>query len=340
MIDLRSDTVTKPTDEMRRVMAAAEVDDDVLGYDPTVRRLELRTADILGKDDALFVPSGTMANQIAVKTHTVPGDEIILEAESHIFWYEAGAPAAISGVMCRCVRGERGVFTADDVRLAVRDDDVHFPRTSLVCVENTHNRGGGKVWPVEQVAEVAAAARRANLKLHLDGARLWNAAVASGIAEADYARHFDSVAVCFSKGLGAPVGSAIAGDPDFIAKGRRFRKMFGGGMRQAGIIAAGALYALEHNRHRLVEDHANAKRLAEGLAEIDGIEIDPATIETNLVYFRVRTMPAAELAMKLQAEGILLLGGNGACRAVPNLMTSTKDIDTVLAAIARIMKNR
>ena len=337
MIDLRSDTVTKPSQAMREAMASAEVDDDVLGHDPTVQKLEQRTAELLGKDAALFVPSGTMANQLAIKTLTTGGDEIIIEADSHIFWYEAGAPAVISGVMCHRVQGDRGVFTAADVRQAIRGQDIHFPRTSLVCVENTHNRGGGKVWPIDQIADVAAAAREAKLKLHLDGARLWNASVASGISEAEYAEHFDSVSVCFSKGLGAPVGSAIAGDADFITLAKRFRKMFGGGMRQAGVIAAGAIYALANNRDRLADDHANAKRLAEGLAGIDGIEVDPAEIETNLVYFQVPGR-AAEFSAGLEAEGVLLLGDGDRCRAVPNLMTSAADIDAAIAAAAKVMK--
>jgi len=338
MIDLRSDTVTKPSDAMRSAMASAAVDDDVLGHDPTVLELEERTAELLGKEAALFVPSGTMANQLAIKTHTVPGDEIIIEADSHIFWYEAGAPAVISGVMCHRVVGDRGVFTADDVHGALRGQDVHYPRTSLVCVENTHNRGGGKVWPMERIAEIATTAREAGLKMHLDGARLWNASAASGIAEGQYAEHFDSVAVCFSKGLGAPVGSAIAGDAAFIALAKRFRKMFGGGMRQAGIIAAGALFALDHNRDRLAEDHANAKRLAEGLAGIKGIEIDPADIETNLVYFGVADGRADELVANLEAEGVSLLGSGDSCRAVTNLMVSAADIETTLAAVAKVMR--
>jgi len=322
---------------MRAAMAAAEVDDDVLGHDPTVQRLEEMTAALLGKAAALFVPSGTMANQLAIKTHTVPGDEIIIEADSHIFWYEAGAPAVVSGVMCHRVQGDRGVFTADQMREAVRGRDIHYPRTSLVCLENTHNRGGGKVWPIEQIAEVTAAARDVGAKTHLDGARLWNASVASGIAEADYASHVESVAVCFSKGLGAPVGSAIAGDAEFVALAKRFRKMLGGGMRQAGVIAAGAIYGLEHNRDRLAEDHANAKRLAEGLAQIDGIEVDPAMIETNLVYFNVPGR-AAQLSAGLEAEGVLLLGDGSSCRAVPNLETSAADIETALGAVAKVMK--
>ena len=338
MIDLRSDTVTKPSDAMRSAMASAMVDDDVLGHDPTVLELEQRTAELLGKEAALFVPSGTMANQLAIKTHTVPGDEIIIEAQSHIFWYEAGAPAVISGVMCHRVEGDHGVFTAGDVRDAIRGQDIHYPQTSLVCLENTHNRGGGKVWPIERIADVAASARAAGLKLHLDGARLWNASVASGISEGEYAKYFDSVAVCFSKGLGAPVGSAIAGDADFIKLAKRFRKMLGGGMRQSGIIAAGALFALDNNRGRLAEDHANAKRLAEGLAEIDGIEVDPADIETNLVYFGVANGRTDELVAGLEAAGVSLLGSGDSCRAVTNLMVSAADIETTLAAVAKVMK--
>jgi threonine aldolase len=337
MIDLRSDTVTKPSDAMRSAMASAMVDDDVLGHDPTVLELEQRTAELLGKEAALFVPSGTMANQLAIKTHTVPGDEIIIEADSHIFWYEAGAPAVISGVMCHRIQGDRGVFTADDVRGAIRGQDVHYPQTSLVCVENTHNRGGGKIWPVEQIAEIADVARETGLKMHLDGARLWNASAASGISELDYAAYFDSVAVCFSKGLGAPVGSALAGDAEFITLAKRFRKMFGGGMRQSGIIAAGALFALDSNRSRLADDHANAKRLAEGLAGIDGIEVDPADIETNLVYFGVADGRTDELVAGLEEAGVSLLGSGDSCRAVTNLMVSAADIETTVAAAARIM---
>ncbi len=337
MIDLRSDTVTKPSDEMRRVMASAVVDDDVLGHDPTVEQLEHRTAELLGKDGALFVPSGTMANQVAIKTHTVPGDEIVMEADCHIKRYEVGAPAAISGVMCQLIAGQRGLFTGDDLRAAVRGGDVHFPRTSLVCIENTHNCGGGTVWPIEQLAEVASVAREAGLKLHLDGARLWNASAASGVSEAEYAKHFDSVAVCFSKGLGAPVGSVIAGDAAFIAAAKRFRKMFGGGMRQAGIIAAGAIYALDNNRARLAEDHANAKALAEGLAGIDGVEIDPATVETNLVYFKLTSFPADELLAGLTVAGVSLMGSGSSLRAVTNLMVTRADIDKTLAATAKIM---
>ena len=341
MIDLRSDTVTRPTPEMRRVMAEAEVGDDVLGDDPTVRRLEARVSDLLGKEAAVYMPSGTMTNQVAIRTWTEPGDEIILEADGHSYFYESGGPAALSGVMCRLIRGERGLFTADQVRAVLRPANEHFPRTKLVAVENTHNRGGGTVWPIDQVADVADAARQAGLKMHLDGARLWNAAVASGISESAYASHFDSVSVCFSKGLGAPIGSALAGGVEFIARARRFRKMFGGGTRQAGIVAAGALYALDHHRQRLAEDHAGAKRLALGLAGLDGIEIDPATVETNIVIFGVTAMPAAELVARLGAADVLVLARDAeSIRAVTNLDVTADQIEQTIDRFTAILAGR
>jgi len=337
-IDLRSDTVTRPTPEMRRAMAEAEVGDDVLGDDPTVARLERRTADILGKEAAVYMPSGTMTNQVAIRTWTEPGDEIILEASGHSYFYESGGPAALAGVMCCLIEGERGLFTADQMRAVLRPKNEHFPRTKLVAIENTHNRGGGTVWPLDQIADVAAAARQAGLKMHLDGARLWNAAVASGTPEKRYAEPFDSVSVCFSKGLGAPIGSALAGSAEFVARARRFRKMFGGGMRQAGIIAAGALYALEHHRRRLAEDHAGAKRLAEGIAPLEGIEIDPETVETNIVVFAVTGMPAAELVERLGAVGVLVLARDArTIRAVTNLNVTAGQIDETIEKFAAIL---
>jgi threonine aldolase len=331
-IDLRSDTITLPTPAMRQAMAEAPVGDDVFGEDPTIRLLEQETAEMLGKPAALFMPSGTMANQVALRTHTEPGDEVVMHADSHIYFYECGAPAALCGVMCRLLAGRRGMFTADELRAALPPDDVHFPRTKLVCVENTHNRGGGSVWPIGQVAEVAQAARQAGLKLHMDGARLWNASVATGIPESRYASHFDSVSVCFSKGLGAPVGSALVGEEDFIARARRFRKMFGGGMRQGGIIAAGALHALRNHRTRLADDHANARTLAEALAAMPGVELDPADVQTNIVFFRVKSMPAVELEAKLKDAGVLVLAlGADRVRAVTSLMV---DADGIAEAIA------
>ena len=339
MIDLRSDTVTKPTDGMRAAMARAEVGDDVLGDDPTVNELERRTAEMLGKAAADYMPSGTMTNQVAIRTHTEPGEEMLCDADAHLYYYEAGAPAALSGVMVRLLPGVRGIFTAADVKAALRPQNVHFPRTKLVCVENTHNRGGGSIWPIDRVAEVSAAAREAGLRLHLDGARLWNASVATGTPEAEYARHFDSVSVCFSKGLGAPVGSALAGGEEFVARAKRFRKMLGGGMRQAGIIAAGALYALEHHRDRLAEDHENARRLAAGLADLPGIELDPGTVETNIIIFKVASMPAAQLVERLRESGVLTLAlGPDKVRAVTNLMVSGDDIREAIEAFRRTIK--
>jgi threonine aldolase len=341
MIDLRSDTVTQPTAAMRAAMARAEVGDDVFGDDPTVQRLEARVAEILGKEAAVFTPSGTMANQLALRAHTEPGDEILVEAQAHIYYYESGAPAALSGVMCRCLPGVRGVFTAADVEAVLRPSDQHFAPTKLVCVENTHNRGGGNVWPLDRIQEVAASARRHGLRLHLDGARLWNAAVATGWSEQACAAHFDTVSVCFSKGLGAPVGSALCGPRELIQRARRFRKMFGGGMRQAGIIAAGALYALEHHRARLAEDHAHARALAEGLAQVPGLDLDPATVQTNMVLFRVKSMPAPQLATKLDQAGVRVLAtGPETIRAVTNLMVAAKDIPAAVEIVARLMRER
>ena len=333
MIDLRSDTVTKPTLSMREAMARAEVGDDVFGDDPTVKELEAETAALLGKESALFTPSGTMANQLAIRGHTEPGDEILVEANAHVYYYESGAPAALSGVMCRCLNGQRGIFGGAEIEAALRPPDQHFARTRLVCVENTHNRGGGKIWPLERIQEVAATARKHGLQLHLDGARLWNASVAVGIPERDYAAHFDSVSVCFSKGLGAPIGSALAGSTSFIERVRRFRKMFGGGMRQAGIIAAGALFALRNHRARLAEDHANAKALASGLAGVEGLETHPDEVETNMVLIRVRSMPAQQLVQHLQSQGVLVLAvGPDTIRAVTNLMVAAEDIQRTVAA--------
>jgi threonine aldolase len=333
-IDLRSDTVTKPTAAMRRAMAEAEVGDDVFGDDPTVRELERCTAEVLGKEAALLVPSGTMANQLAIRSQAQAGDEMLLEAESHIHWYEGGGPAALSGVSCRVLPGARGVFTAREVRGARRPLDVHFPPTRLLAVENTHNRGGGKVWSLEQIRDVCGAAREAGWRTHLDGARLWNAAVAAGVAEAEYAREFDTVSVCFSKGLGAPVGSALAGSRELVERARRFRKQFGGGMRQAGILAAGALHALRHHRARLAEDHANARELARGLSGIPGLRVVVDDVETNMVYFQVTDHEARDVVARLQAKRVLVLAtGDHTLRAVTSLEV---DADGIARAVRRV----
>ena len=338
MIDLRSDTVTQPTPAMREAMARAEVGDDVFGDDPTVKELEAETAAILGKEAALFTPSGTMANQLALRVQTEPGDEILVEGQAHIYYYESGAPAALSGVMCRCLPGLRGVFTAADVASAVRPADPHFAPTKLICIENTHTRGGGTIWPLERLRDIVEVAGHHGLRLHLDGARLWNAAVATAIPERDYAAGFDSVSVCFSKGLGAPVGSALSGPRELIRRARRFRKMLGGGMRQAGILAAGALYALEHHRSRLAEDHANARALAAGLAQLPGLELDASPPQTNMVLFRVQSLPAATLARELDAVGVRVLAlGPDTLRAVTNLMVPAADIALAVELIGKTL---
>ncbi len=337
MIDLRSDTVTVPTPEMRKIMADAPVGDDVYGEDPTVNELERATAEILGKESALFVPSGTMANQLAVRLHTQSGDEALVEAGAHIFNKEAGAAAALNGVSLRPVTGKRGIFTAADVLTALRPADVHHSPTTLVCIENTHNMAGGTVWPLDTIAELSATTRNRRMKLHMDGARLWNATVASGIPERKYAELCDSVAVCFSKGLGAPIGSALAGPADFINRGRRFRKMMGGGMRQAGLIAAGALHALRHHRTRLAQDHANARELAEGLAHIRGIEIDLSSVVTNIVRFRIPGADANVVYAALRQRGVLVfIAGVDVLRAVVHLQISRDDVKAALNSIASV----
>jgi len=338
-IDLRSDTVTQPTPNLRRAMAEAPVGDDVYGDDPSVNQLEERVADLLGKEAAVFMPSGTMTNQVALRLHTEPGDEIILEAEAHIYYYEAGALAALAGLMVRLIAGDRGLITADDLRRALRPANLHYPPTKLICLENTHNRGGGSIFPLEAIREIAALSREHRLALHLDGARLWNACEATGIAPADYAAPFDTASVCFSKGLGAPVGSALAGSREAMQRARRLRKQLGGGMRQAGIVAAGALYALEHQRDRLGEDRENAQWLARALAAIDGIELNPAEVETNIVRFRTRAIAAPELERQLREAGIAILAtGPDLLRAVTNLMVTREQIEQVPARVAAILE--
>jgi threonine aldolase len=308
IIDLRSDTVTKPTPAMRAAIQAAEVGDDVFNEDPTVRRLEERVAAVLGKEAAVFVPSGTMSNQIAIKAHTQPGDEMLCEANCHVYNFEAGGPAVLSGVTCRTVEGDHGVLDLSQLEDKVRPVNDHLVRTRLVCLENTHNRGGGRIFPIEKIQAISEWARNHGLIMHLDGARLWNAVVATGVPAAEWARHFDTVSVCFSKGLGAPVGSALSGPRDFITRARRVRKLFGGGMRQAGVAAAGALFALEHHVERLAEDHRNAQVIAQAVADTPGLRLDPAEVDTNLIFFRVdrEVGTAQSVAAALKARGVLV----------------------------------
>ncbi len=338
IIDLRSDTVTRPTPAMRQAMANAEVGDDVLGDDPTVIALQERVAHIMGKEAACFVPSGTMANQTAIRAHTEPGDEIIAHLDSHIIHYETGAPAALSGVMIHPLSGNAGLFDAPDVEHALRPDNCHSPRSRLLIVENTHNRGGGSIWPIEQLKRVTALGRAKGLRLHLDGARIWNACAATGLKPSDYAQHFDTISCCFSKGLGAPVGSAVCGDKASIARVQRFRKMFGGTMRQSGILAAAALHALEHHRTRLTDDHANAQRLAKGLRQIPGITT-PLPVETNMVFFDIDPTlgTGAQFADKLKAKDVWLFDtAPQRLRAVCHLDVSTQQIDRAINIIAEV----
>ena len=306
-IDLRSDTVTRPSPGMRAAMAEADVGDDVFGEDPTVRRLEARVAEMLGKEAALYVPSGTMGNQIGVRVHCGPGDEFLCETNCHILCYEQAAYAQLFGIAAQPVEGEHGVLRVEQLMGRVRPvNNDHAVRTRLVCLENTHNRGAGRIQPYDTVVEICGWAADNGLARHLDGARLFNAVVATGISAADWASHFDTVSVCFSKGLGAPVGSALVGPAELIRQGRRHRKALGGGMRQAGIIAAGALYALEHNVERLAEDHQTARILADTVRATPGLKLDPDVVDTNIVIFDVDAElgTAAAFCARLRDEAI------------------------------------
>jgi threonine aldolase len=343
IVDLRSDTVTRPTPEMRRVMAEAEVGDDVFGDDPTVNALQEYVADLLGMEAALFVPSGTMGNEVAIAAQTRPGDEIIADRESHVYLYEGGGPAMLSGCSMKLLSGRWGMFTAGDVRSAIRPDDCHAPRTSLVVIENTHNRGGGTCWAVEPIAEIRAVAEEAGLKMHLDGARLMNACVATGRKPTEYTRYFDTVSICFSKGLGAPIGSAVAGRRDTVCRMHRMRKVFGGGMRQAGIIAAAARYALEHHVDRLAEDHAHARRLAEGAAELPHLTIDLDAVQTNIVYMDVDPSfgSAGRLEDALRDEGVWMLAlGERRIRAVTHMEVTRERVDRALRVMGEVLGRR
>ena len=305
-IDLYSDTQTRPSRAMREAMANAEVGDEQRNEDPTVRELCSMVAELLGKDAALFLPSGTMCNEIAYRTHTQPGDEIILHETSHSLHFEGGAPAALSGVMLRTLPGERGMFTAEQVRGAIRGAGPHFQRSRLVSVENTTNLGGGAVWSVDELDDISAVARENGLSTHMDGARLMNAVVASGVPASAFARGYDSAWIDMSKGLGAPVGGVLAGSHEFIAEALRHKHQFGGAMRQAGIIAAAGVYALKHNVERLADDHDNAKQFARLIARIDGIGIDPGAIETNIIYFDVAGtgLTALQVSERLLEHGV------------------------------------
>jgi len=342
-IDLRSDTVTRPSAAMRQAMAQAQVDDDVLGRDPTVARVEEKTAELLGKEAALFVPSGSMSNQIAVRLHCGPGSEFFCEEECHIYNYEQGGFAQLSGVVARTFPGEFGVLRLEQFQDQIRIDDEHLVRTRMVTLENTHNHGGGVVLPAAETRRICDWAHAAGLTTHLDGARLMNAAVASGTSAAELAAPFDTVSMCFSKGLGAPVGSALAGPADWIREARRHRKLFGGGMRQSGIIAAGALYALEHNIERLAEDHQHAHLLARAIDQIDGLSLHSAEVHTNIVIFKVDPgLGTAEaFHQALQDRGVLTIPfGGPLIRAVTHLDVSRQQIERAAEILAEVAAER
>ena len=329
VVDLRSDTVTRPTAGMLRAMCEAELGDDVLGDDPTVRRLQDRVAALLGKEAGLFVPSGTMCNQLALRAQTSPGDQIIVEDGAHVYRYEAGAPAALSGVLVTCVPAPGGALDWARVEPALNPPNVHSAPPSLVCLENTHNRAGGRVVPQDVIREVGERAHARGLRVHLDGARLWHAHVAGGLPLAELARPADTVSVCFSKGLGAPVGSVLAGDREAIARAYRFRKMWGGGMRQSGLLAAACLYALDHHLERLADDHARATALAAGLR--NPLLSVGHPVDTNIVILDVAGAGNdARLVAYLGGHGVLVLGfGPGRVRLVPNLENNDEDIRRV-----------
>jgi threonine aldolase len=332
MVNLYSDTQTRPTAAMRRAMAEAEVGDEQHFRDPTVNALCERVAELLGCEAAVFLPSGTMCNEIAFRLHIRPGgDEAILHRMAHPIVAEAGGPAAFAGAMLHPIDSEDGTFTGDDVRAALRPPgDRYLPRSRLVSIEQTVNLMGGRVWPLERIRDVVGVAREAGLRLHMDGARLMNAVVASGVPAAEFARGFDTVWLDFTKGLGAPLGACLAGSAELIEEAWRYKQMIGGALRQAGIVAAGALYALDHNVERLAEDHANARRLAAGLAELDGVSVRP--VETNIVVFDVDDAPG--LVTALEREGVLMgARGPDTMRAVTHLDVSASDVDLALDAV-------
>lgn len=339
MIDLRSDTVTKPTAGMLAAMMAAPVGDDVYGEDPSANRLEAAVAEYFGHESAVFFPTGTMANQVAIRVHCDPGDEILTESTSHIVLWEAGGAAVHSGATCRTFDGDFGRLNVDQLANAVRPNDMHSVRTRLVSLENTHNRGGGTIYPIDSIAKISSWARTHGLAMHLDGARIWNAIVATGISGQEWGRHFDTIMVAFSKGLGAPSGSALIGPRSLMEKARRLRKLFGGAMRQIGYLAAACLYGMQHQLDRLAEDHAHAKRLAEAVASVPGFTLTPPQVETNLVWFEVdsRHGSAQTVVGKLREKGIRVSALDGqTIRICTHLDVTKNECETAAQAIRSI----
>lgn len=341
LIDLRSDTVTRPTPEMRRAMAEAEVGDDVFGDDPTVNSLQELAAERLGKEAGLFVPTGSMGNQVALGALARPGDEVVCDQGAHFLHYEGGSIAAHLGLMARPLPGERGVIAADQVAGAIRGGTEHNPRTAVVAIENTHNSAGGRVFPIDEARAVAKVCRERDVAVHLDGARIFNAEMATGVPAREWAACADTITFCFSKGLGAPVGSMVCSTSETIAEAHRLRKRLGGGMRQVGVLAAAARVALETGVTRLAEDHANARRLAQGLSELHPDGVDVASLETNMVYLDLRPFgkQAPELRDALRAEGVLTLGFPGqAMRLVTHRDVSASDVDRALEAMRTALR--
>ncbi|HWO72908.1 MAG TPA: low-specificity L-threonine aldolase [Dehalococcoidia bacterium] len=337
IVDLRSDTVTQPTPAMREAMARAEVGDDLLGDDPTVKRLEAMAAERIGKEAALFVPSGTMANLVSLLSHCQRGDEAIVGHMAHMVQAEVGNAAGVAGVNLRQAHNdEHGRLDPDEVRSMIRHGEASAPRTALICLENTHNMCNGSALPASYTSEIAAIAREAGAALHIDGARIFNAAIALETTAAELAKEADSVSFCLSKGLSAPVGSLVCGSAAFVERARRMRRMVGGGMRQAGVLAAAGIVALEEMVDRLADDHANARYLAEGLARIPGIAIDPSLVQTNILFFKVESMPAQDFAARLRERGILSSGGGGRIRMVTHYGIEREDIDYALEAIREV----
>lgn len=328
IIDLRSDTITKPSEAMRKAMYNAEVGDDVYKEDPTVNELEKYAADLLGKEAALYVTSGTMGNQICLNVLTNPGDEVICDKDAHIFQYESGSPARLSGLQLSLINGNKGIFTAEQIKPYIRPEAAYYmARTKVIEIENTHNRAGGTINPIENIKAISRLAKERKLYMHLDGARIWNASVTSGITVAEYAKYFDSVSCCLSKGLGAPVGSLIAGPKDFIQQAFRVRKAWGGGMRQAGIIASAGLFALKNNIDRLKEDHEKARTLANAISKIGSLEIDMESVQTNILMFTPKTMDVESTLLKMRGKGLLLSeGAVGSIRAVTHMDVSFEEI--------------
>lgn len=339
-IDLRSDTVTHPTQAMREAMYKAEVGDDVWGDDPTVKRLEAKAAEITGKEASVFVASGTMANLVSILTHCRRGNEIIVGSESHIFYNEVGGASALGGVQMRTVLNDsRGMMAPEEIEAAIRGENIHFPPTGLVCIENTHNRCSGGVLDEKDIAAISKVAYGHNVPVHMDGARLFNAAVYLEVPAKELCKDVDSVSFCLSKGLSCPIGSLICSTSDFVNRARKWRKMVGGGMRQVGIIAAAGLVALDTMIDRLAEDHTNAKKLAKGLSSISGISIDPERVPTNIVIFEVTKGSATELLKKLEGQGVRgSFNGSRRIRFVTHHGITSKDIDLALKAIAQVMR--